>query len=63
MSAVPAPIDAVATPAWAALQKHYDELNAAGIDLKSWFASDPERVAKMSFDMGEFHIEDRKSVV
>ena len=63
MSAVPAPIDAVATPAWAALQKHYDELNAAGIDLKSWFASDPERVAKMSFDMGEFHIDLSKNLV
>ena len=63
MSAVPAPIDAVATPAWAALQKHYDGLNAAGIDLKSWFASDPERVAKMSFDMGEFHIDLSKNLV
>ena len=63
MSAVPAPIDAVATPAWAALQKHYDGIKAAGIDLKSWFASDPERVAKMSFDMGEFHIDLSKNLV
>ncbi len=63
MSAVPAPIDATAAPAWAALQKHYEELDAAGIDLKAWFASDPERVAKMSFDMGEFHIDLSKNLI
>lgn len=63
MSAVPAPIDATAAPAWAALQKHYEGLDAAGIDLKAWFASDPERVAKMSFDMGEFHIDLSKNLI
>ncbi|OUO62589.1 glucose-6-phosphate isomerase [Collinsella sp. An271] len=63
MSTVPAPIDATSTPAWADLQKHYDELTGAGIDLKGWFAADPDRVSKLSYDMGEFHIDLSKNLV
>ncbi len=63
MSTVPAPIDATGTPAWAALQKHYDEMTSAGVDLKGWFAADPDRVSKLSFDMGEFHIDLSKNLV
>ncbi len=63
MSTVPAPIDATSTAAWAALQKHYDEMTAAGVDLKGWFAADPDRVKKLSFDMGEFHIDLSKNLV
>ncbi|MCF2620974.1 glucose-6-phosphate isomerase [Collinsella tanakaei] len=63
MSTVPAPIDATSTPAWAALRKHYDEMTAAGVDLKGWFAADPDRVKKLSFDMGEFHIDLSKNLV
>lgn len=63
MSTVPAPIDATGTPAWAALQKHYDEMTSAGVDLKGWFAADPDRVSKLSFDMCEFHIDLSKNLV
>ncbi|MBM6756211.1 glucose-6-phosphate isomerase [Collinsella tanakaei] len=63
MSTVSAPIDATSTPAWAALQKHYDELIAAGVDLKGWFAADPDRVSKLSYDLGEFHIDLSKNLV
>ena len=63
MSTVPAPIDATGTPAWAALQKYYDEMTSAGVDLKGWFAADPDRVSKLSFDMGEFHIDLSKNLV
>lgn len=63
MSTVPAPIDATGAPAWAALQKHYDEMTSAGVDLKGWFAADPDRVSKLSFDMGEFHIDLSKNLV
>ncbi|MDM8299882.1 glucose-6-phosphate isomerase [Collinsella tanakaei] len=63
MSTVPAPIDATSTAAWAALQKHYDEMTAAGVDLKGWFAADPDRVKKLSYDMGEFHIDLSKNLV
>ncbi len=63
MSTVSAPIDVTSTPAWAALQKHYDELTAAGVDLKGWFAADADRVSKLSYDMGEFHIDLSKNLV
>ena len=42
--AVSAPVDATKTPAWEALQAHYDKLQAEGISLKDWFAADPDRV-------------------
>ena len=58
-----APIDATATPAWAALQKHHDELVAEGISLKDWFASDPDRVAKLSYDVGSLHFDLSKNLV
>ena len=35
------PVDATKTPEWAALQKHYDELQSEGISLKQWFADVP----------------------
>ena len=63
MSNVPAPIDATATPEWAALQRHHDELEAAGISLKKWFADDPSRVEKLSFDLGELHFDLSKNLV
>ncbi len=63
MTTVSAPIDATATPAWAALQKHHDELVAEGISLKDWFASDPDRVAKLSYDVGSLHFDLSKNLV
>ena len=42
--AINPPVDATKTPEWAALQKHYDELQAEGVSLKQWFADDAERV-------------------
>ena len=42
--AINPPVDATKTPEWAALQKHYDELQSEGISLKQWFADDAERV-------------------
>ena len=32
--AINPPVDATKTPEWAALQKHYDELQSEGISLK-----------------------------
>ena len=63
MSTVPAPIDATTTPEWAALQKHYDELRSRGISLKQWFADDPSRVEKLSFDMADLHFDLSKDLV
>ncbi|MGI6230614.1 MAG: glucose-6-phosphate isomerase [Tractidigestivibacter sp.] len=63
MSDIPAPIDPTKTDAWAALQKHYDELNAEGISLKKWFADDPTRVDRYSFDVNDLHFDLSKNLV
>ena len=63
MTTVSAPIDTTQTPAWAALQKHHDELVANGISLKDWFAADPERVSKLSFDVAGLHFDLSKNLV
>ena len=57
MSTIPAPIDAIQTPAWKALQEHHDRLVEEGISLKDWFAADAERVEKFSFDAGDLHFD------
>ncbi len=60
---VSAPIDAVKTPAWAALKEHYDKLQSEGIDLKAWFAADPDRVSKLSFDAAGLHFDLSKNLI
>ncbi len=63
MAAVSAPIDIVATPEWKALKDHYDALQATGISLKDWFAADPDRVSKLSFDSPSLHFDFSKNLV
>ena len=61
--AINPPVDATKTDAWKALQKHYDELHAEGIDLRKWFADDPERTKKLSFDAGDLHFDLSKNLI
>ena len=61
--AVPTPVDPTTTSAWKALQKHFDELQAQGISLKDWFASDPDRVAKLSFETSDLLFDLSKNLV
>ena len=63
MSSIKAPVDATTTPEWAALQAHHDELVAGGFCLKDAFASDPERVSRLSFDMDDLHFDLSKNLV
>ncbi len=63
MAAVPAPIDATQTPEWKALQAHFDEVKASGRSLKDAFAEDPERVAKLSYDLADLHFDLSKNLV
>ena len=58
-----APIDATTTPAWEALSRHYDNLQREGIDLKAWFAADPDRVKKMTFDVNDLRVDLSKNLV
>lgn len=61
--AISAPIDAIKTPAWMALQKHHDELVEKGISLKDWFAADPDRVEKLSYHAGDLYFDLSKNLV
>ena len=63
MANVTAPVDITATPEWKALQDHFDALQAEGISLKDWFAADPDRVAKLSFDTSDLHFDLSKNLV
>ncbi len=63
MSNFAAPIDATATPAWAALQAHHDELVSSGFHLKDAFAADADRVSKLSFDLPDLHFDLSKNLV
>lgn len=61
--AINPPIDATQTPAWAALQKHYDELQSEGISLRKWFAEDPQRAEKLSFQAGDLYFDLSKNLI
>ncbi|OUO22380.1 glucose-6-phosphate isomerase [Collinsella sp. An307] len=63
MSCVPAPIDATQTEAWAALKAHYEALQRDGISLKDWFAADPERVEKLTFDVNDLRFDLSKNLM
>ena len=61
---VNAPIDATATPAWAALRAHRDEVfEKGGFTLKVAFAEDPDRVANLSYDLSDLHFDLSKNLV
>lgn len=63
MASVPSPIDAVQTPEWKALKEHHDRLEGEGISLKDWFAADPDRVNKLSFEAGDLHFDLSKNLI
>ena len=63
MSALTTPVDVTATPEWAALGRHHDQMVSQGIDLGAWFANDPERVEKLSFDLGDLHFDLSKNLI
>ena len=58
-----APVNITATDAWKALAAHYDELQAKGINLKELFASDPDRVSKLSFNTSDLYFDLSKNLV
>lgn len=61
--AINPPVDAVKTPEWAALQKHFDQLQSEGVCLKKWFAEDANRVDKLSFEAGDLHFDLSKNLI
>ncbi|MBX9245949.1 glucose-6-phosphate isomerase [Actinotalea ferrariae] len=55
-----APIDPTTTSAWAELVAHRD---ATTPDLRAWFAADPERAQRLSFEVGDLHVDLSKNLV
>ncbi|GMA20557.1 glucose-6-phosphate isomerase [Arsenicicoccus piscis] len=55
-----APVDPTTTTAWADLQQDYDQLEP---DLRGWFADDPERAERLSFDAADLHVDLSKNLI
>ena len=55
-----APIDPTSTSAWAELLAHRESFAP---DLRSWFAADPERVKRLTFTLGDLHVDLSKNLV
>ena len=63
MANVAAPIDPTQTPEWKKLAQDLKQMHDEGISLKKWFADDPERVNKLSFDVNDLHFDLSKNLV
>lgn len=61
--AINPPVDPTQTQAWAALQKHYSDLKAQGINLREWFDADPQRTDKLTFEAGDLHFDLSKNLI
>ena len=48
------PIDATTTPAWSALTALHESLNP---DLRAWFAEDPGRAERFSYEVGDLFVD------
>ena len=55
-----APIDPTTTAAWRDLASHRDELAP---DLRGWFADDPGRADRLTFTLGDLHVDLSKNLV
>ncbi|PZU47525.1 MAG: glucose-6-phosphate isomerase [Microbacterium sp.] len=55
-----APIDATATPAWTELTALAGGLKP---DLRGWFADDPTRVERFSFELADLHVDLSKNLI
>lgn len=55
-----ASIDPTTTPAWQDLLKHRDQLEP---DLRGWFATDPDRAARMTYQLGDLYVDLSKNLV
>jgi glucose-6-phosphate isomerase len=57
---VNAPVDPTTTSAWAELEAHRDAFSP---DLRGWFAADPGRVERLSFELADLHVDLSKNLV
>lgn len=57
------PVDAPQTAQWKALSEHFEKLQTSGFSLKQQFANDPQRVKRLSYSLGNLHIDLSKNLV
>ena len=54
------PIDATTTPAWSALTALHESLDP---DLRAWFAQDPGRAERFSYQLGDLYVDLSKNLL
>jgi glucose-6-phosphate isomerase len=54
------PVDPTSTSAWAALLAHHASTTP---DLRGWFAADPQRAERLTFDAADLHVDLSKNLV
>ena len=60
---IESPVDATKTRAWAELTQTYTDMHKKGIDLRRWFADEPNRARELSFDAGDLRIDLSKNLI
>ncbi len=60
---IESPVDATKTRAWAELTQMYTDMHKKGIDLRRWFADEPNRARELSFDAGDLRIDLSKNLI
>ncbi|MDN3495226.1 glucose-6-phosphate isomerase [Planococcus sp. APC 4015] len=55
-----APVDPTSTPAWSELASARDSFSP---DLRGWFAGQPDRVERLTFTLGDLHVDLSKNLV
>jgi glucose-6-phosphate isomerase len=56
-------MDPTSTQAWTALRDHIQKMAADGIDLRSWFRTQPGRVADLSFQAADLRVDLSKNLI
>ena len=54
------PVDPTTTPAWKRLTELHDSMTP---DLRAWFADDPERAERFSYELGDLYVDLSKNLL
>jgi len=54
------PVDPTTTPAWKRLTELHDTMTP---DLRAWFADDPERAKRFSYELGDLYVDLSKNLL
>ena len=54
------PVDPTTTPAWKRLTELHDSMTP---DLRAWFADDPQRAERFSYELGDLYVDLSKNLL